>query len=299
MYGVEEELHRQGTQQDNANGAAATIQVTPYVGVLTAARRHPLLALLPIVILVAAGVGIGLQRSPNYTATTHLQVGGINLDSPGALTGYSTATAALASAYARAVYANDVIVPVARRYHLSPQALRSRISATPIPQSPLFTVSVKDSRPRGAVALSNAVSRSLRAYIDRSSRGGRALTRITGDYKSISSDFNGAQIRANTAQQKYLRSQSSANFNALRDARTAASVAQLEASAVQSAYQDVAQRQQSNVTASVLDSATGASSDRTSRLELLAFIGLLAGLAIGLALATARANRNARRVVEA
>ena len=40
----------------------------------------------------------------------------------------------------------------------------------------------------------------------------------------------------------------------------------------------------------VLSPAGGAQSDRTSKLELLAFIGLLIGIAVGATLASIRAN---------
>jgi hypothetical protein len=302
MHGVEEELRRPRGEQENVNGAGIVTPIpsspapAPYVGVFAAARRHPFLALVPVVVLVAGAVAVGLHRSPNYSATTHLEVGGVNLNAPGALTGFSTATAALASAYSRAVYANEVITPVARRYHLTAQALRSRISATPIPQSPLFSITAKDTSGQGAIALANAVSSSLLSFIGRASASDPGMTRLYNQYRVISSTYNGAQIRAATAQQKYLHSRTSANFNALRDARTAVQVAQLQASTIQSAYRDAAQGQQNTTTTSLLDSAAGATSDRTTKLELLAFIGLLAGLAIGLALATARANREARRL---
>lgn len=302
MHGVEEELRRPRGEHENVNGAGIVTTIpgspapTPYVGVFAAARRHPILALLPVIALVAGAVAIGLYRSPSYSATTHLEVGGVNLNAPGALTGFSTATASLASAYSRAVYANEVIIPVAHQYHLPSQVLRSRISATPIPQSPLFSITAKDTTSRGAIALANAVSDSLLSFIGRASATDPGMTRLFNQYRVIASDYNGAQIRASTAQQKYLHSRTSANFNALRDARTAVQVSQLQASTVQSAYRDAAQGQQNTTTTSLLDSAAGATSDRTSRLELLAFIGLLAGLAIGLALATARANRDARRL---
>lgn len=303
MYGVDEELRHEGRQQEVMNGSSTAHRTSellasvPYVGVLTSARRHPFLVLVPVILLVAGAVAVGVHRSANYTATTHLQVGGVNLNAPGALTGFSTATASLASAYARAVYANDVVVPVARRYHLTPQGVRERISATPIPQSPLFSITAKDKTAGGAMTLANAVSKSLVSFIGKASASNPDLTRLYGQFRGIASAYNGAQIRASAAQQRYLHERTTANFNALRDARTSAQVAQLQASTIQSAYRDAAQGQQNTTTTTLLDSAAGATSDRKSKLELLAFIGLLAGLAIGLALATARANSQARRLL--
>src|SRR5205823_4742787 len=106
-----------------------------------------------------------LHRKPNYTANVRLQVAQIDPNQPGAATGFATATPALASSYSRVVGADGVINPVARRYHVSPQTVANRVSATPIPDSPLFMVSATDKSSRSARTLANAVADQLTAYV--------------------------------------------------------------------------------------------------------------------------------------
>src|SRR3954469_22382534 len=135
------------------------------VSVLSAAIHYPFLVVLPILLLVGAGAFLGLHRKPNYTANVRLQVASIDPNQPGAATGFATATSALASSYSRLVGADTVIDPVAKRYHVSPQTVAHRVSATPVPDSPLFMVSATDKSSRSSMTLANAVADSLTSYI--------------------------------------------------------------------------------------------------------------------------------------
>ena len=49
----------------------------PPIGVLSAVRRHWIVATLPVILLVGAAVALGLERPPRYTATANLSVGRI------------------------------------------------------------------------------------------------------------------------------------------------------------------------------------------------------------------------------
>ena len=85
----------------------------------TALRRYPILALLPVVVLAAAGITLGLRRPPTYTASTTINVGAPDINSQ-ATPGYVLAEQTLASAYSREVTSQFVVNPVARQMHVSP-----------------------------------------------------------------------------------------------------------------------------------------------------------------------------------
>lgn len=269
----------------------------PYVDVWTSVRRHPVLVVVPLILILGGALGIGLHRAPKFSADTHLQIASLNLNEPGALTGFSTATASLASAYSRAIDADAVVLPVARRYHLNPQVVRSRVVATPIPSSPVIKVTATDTSSRGAVTLANAVSRQLVAYVNTLSSANPAVNQLYEQYRKLALALNTAKIRAAEAQHRYLTNKSTSTFTALRDSRTDVQTLQLQANSVQSAYHQVVNGEHAPTTTSLLDNAASASSDRKKKLEVLGLIGLLAGLATGAAVATARANRQARRVL--
>ena len=76
----------------------------------TALRRYPVLALLPVVVLAAAGITLGLRRPPTYTASTTINVGAPDINSQ-ATPGYVQAEQTLASAYSREVTSQFVVQP--------------------------------------------------------------------------------------------------------------------------------------------------------------------------------------------
>ena len=65
-----------------------------------------------------------------------MSVGRFDLSQPGALGGYATATAALATTYSRAVGAQDVVQRVSRETNLDPLTVRARLEASPDPPEP-------------------------------------------------------------------------------------------------------------------------------------------------------------------
>src|SRR3954469_25585698 len=129
----DEQLSRSGPDDVRPDG-------TPRVTILGAARRHSELVVAPILLFVALAGFIGLHRTPSYEAGSRLSIGRIDVNSPGALGGFSLATQSLASSYSRALHAQDVVNSIAATLHTSPEAVDARIDGTPLPQSPVFTV---------------------------------------------------------------------------------------------------------------------------------------------------------------
>jgi capsular polysaccharide biosynthesis protein len=293
---------------------AAAPQRREPVGVWDAVRASWLLVLIPILLLVGAGVAWGLKRDPHYTAQTRLGVFHVDVS---AFSGSSSAAESLADSYSRAIDANQVVRPIAARFHMSPQDVRARLSAAPIPDSPVFRVVASAGSQRRAVALANAASGALLEYVaglDRSGRDAAGLFRRLSAAESRFNELLAAQDRLRedvaatpeptptTAQPTTVEPTAPQPTQkerlALARARAAAAAAHDRVNALRTAYSQSVGSGTSRQTLSVLVSATDATSDRWPRLELLAFVGLAIGTAIGVALAMARASRR-RRILRA
>jgi len=267
----------------------------PRVSLLAALRRHPVAAALPVLLLVALAIVLGLSRPPNYTAETRLIVGRIDIGAPGALAGFSNATESLASAYSRAVTAEQVIDRTARRTGRSTEALQEQIAATPIPESPVFGVSAIAESEDAAVGLANSVGDSLIDYIRRLNRSNPDARRLLNEFKVASrevirlSDIE-ARLRRRTRGGGNLAQQ-----NVLQDAAAETEGAQLRRQALREGYQASQQGQSSTQLLQVLNPATDAESDRGEILQLLLAIALIAGVPTGVGLALLRTNRSVRR----
>lgn len=279
----------------NGGETEALSELTPgrtaRVGIWDAMRGHPLLSVLPVLILLPVSVGLGLAREPRYTAEARLIVGRLDISNPG-LSGYVTATQALAGAYSRAVTAAQVTEPVARELHISPHEVSSRLAGSPIQESPLFRIIATGSSRGQAVALANDTSRALIAYVAKLNRENPDGPRLLAQYAHATRTFNRASLQQQSAQGTFRRRPTSRNEAAFSAASAARASAELQMSTIGALYQGSEAGQAISSLVGTLNSATGASSDRNSVIELLAVLAVLVGLAIGAALATARANRH-------
>jgi capsular polysaccharide biosynthesis protein len=307
---------------------APALQPREPVGVWDAVRASPLLVLISIILLVGAGVAVGLTRDPNYTAQTRLGVFHVDVS---AFSGSSSAAESLADSYSRAIDANQVVRPVAARFHRSPKDVRARLSAAPIPDSPVLRVVALAGSQRQAVALANAASNALLGYVAGLNPSERDAARLFRRLRAAESRFNAllaAEDRRKGAVEDRLKAAAAANPEpttvqpttvqpttvqpstvqpstvqptqkerlALARARAAAAAAHDRVTALRTAYNESVGSATSTQTLSVLVRATDAQSDRWPRLELLAFVGLAIGMAIGVALAMARAARRRRNL---
>jgi capsular polysaccharide biosynthesis protein len=263
--------------------------------VLGAARRFPLVVAGCLAATVAVALAFGMTRTPTYTARTQLVVGGINVAAPGALSGYATATVALASTYSRSINENAIAVPVARRLGLPIGAVLSRVSASPIPESPVFRVEATGPTAPRAIELVNAVaatlSRTSRIGVGTASERSRRLRAFSAAHNEMVR----AQLRANRLEAIYKRDPSPAHTIQVADARTSAQSASVRAQARRAVYVSAVQADAATPHVTVLAPARGANSDRGSKLQLLLFAGVVAGLTLGLAAALLLDGRDVRR----
>jgi len=264
-----------------------------------AVRRHWILTLVPVVILVGIGLIVGAAKAPIYTATATVNVGKSDINTQ-ATPGYLVAAEALASSYSRLVSSSHIAVPTGAKVGETPAQVASQLSAVPIPQEPTFTISATGSSPARATALANAAVKSLQAYVVQSASQG-------GGPSQLLSKLNAAQLRQVKLQQRVtdltnrdlqaaLRGDPSRNPNTvvlspakqakINSAKVAAQMAQLQVQSLSGQYMNLS----TNGVAPTLDvlvpPAGGvATSNRSTNVEKYAVIGLIGGLVIGIALA--------------
>jgi capsular polysaccharide biosynthesis protein len=263
-------------------------------GVLDAARRRPLLAIVPLLAALALAAAAGLARKPVYTATAQLRVGGFDVSVPGALTGYATASVALASTYSFSVHEPDVVAAVARRLHVPAQRVIGAVSASPLPESPVFRVRARAASGPAAVRIANATAVALagtRLGLTSSAERARRLRAFTRAAEALAA----ARAAQHQGQLDERTLPSAAHAAALARAEGDVAAAQIALQARRAAYLSGAQSVTSTPAVEVVGPAQGAQSDRATTLELLLVIGIAAGLAVGLALAVLVDARRPRR----
>jgi capsular polysaccharide biosynthesis protein len=247
-----------------------------------AVARHPFLTLLPILVLVGAAVALGLTREPTYTSDARLSVGDLN---PGQQTapGVVEANQQLASAYSRAITAEEVVQNVSERTRMPPGVVASRLSASPVPKSPLMTVKATGPTRAQAVRLANAATGALVGYV-------RSVSAANAGANDALRRYQEAQAAVKRAEDRLNNAVTPADID---KARSALAGAKLKARGLKGAY--LAQAGSSGTTpVAVLNRAEDASSDSTKTLRLYVVIGGLAGVFLGVALATSVASRRHR-----
>ncbi len=241
-----------------------------------AIRRRWRWALAPVVVLVALALFAGLVRTPTYTARTRLAVGGLSATNPASLTGFADAAQQLAQTYSRSVQGDGVVGDVARHMNADPEQVRSHLSAAPIPETPVFTLSGTADSQGGAIKLSTLASQALVAEVDRASQADPA--RLLDEYRTAELDRERLSNRVDAL--------AATGGAPLASAQAELAAAEAHSTALRSAYG--ASQENGTVPLQVIQRADQAGSDRLSRLQLLIFVALVFGLVLGMGLALFR-----------
>ncbi|HEX8742428.1 MAG TPA: hypothetical protein VF712_04775 [Thermoleophilaceae bacterium] len=256
---------------------------TRIVGPLEAVLRHPLLALIPLVLLVAGGAYLASARTPEYTAKARVNVGRADIPAY-VLQNASYGNQVVAASYARSIDAAPVVQAAAQQTGLPVGTARDRLSATTIPDSTLIQVEATGPSSNDASGLANAGARSLIAYlkrITRSDEGARALRR----YRDAQAVLRRLELRLDRLRR------SNANARRVARAQLAVDAAGLEASQYANLYRQAETAEgSSSAPLTLLAPAAKADSDRRSVLEQTIVIALAAGLVLGVGLALLAAN---------
>jgi capsular polysaccharide biosynthesis protein len=249
---------------------------------LDAIRRYPWHAAIPLVACLAVALVLATLRAPVYTAQARLGIGRIDV-STYSIPGWVSASRSLAGAYSRALKTPAVTSPVAQQLHISTAQVDSRLSASPIPASPVIVVKAKGSSERDAVALANAAKSALIAYVTRLNRSNPDSARLLRDYES-------ALLRLRNARQARATQPKSAGQQTLDQLDARIAKAELETTTLNGLYRASQQGQAATDVIQVLSPASSARSDSGAFLQRLLFVGLIAGLVAGVAVALLRAR---------
>jgi capsular polysaccharide biosynthesis protein len=275
----------------------AAPRVLPRIGVLESVRRHKLLAVTPLLVLVAIALIYALVTTPTYTAVSYQSIGRLDVNEPGTLSGFQDATETLAVTYARGIYAPSVVSAVSKRSGLTPDEVRSRMTAYTVPESAVFVVAAEGSSEDDAIKLSRQGSDALQAYIRTLNAENPNSVRLFREFRAQTGKI--ARMRENyiSLANRYGDVKSASERRQLSRIEARIGAAQLERQVAQENYQDSQASQSSINVVQTLALPDTADNDRLERLQIALFIAVSAGILLGLALATYRANRDIRRVL--
>lgn len=278
-----------------ASQAEPATRLIPRVTTLTAARRHWFLVAFVTLAFTGAGLAAAILRKPVYTAETRLVVGRIDVTAPGALGSFTLATQAIASQYSRSIDAEGVTRRVAPNSGLTPHEVAARVSATPIPESPVIKVFATGPDAAHAIRLANLATNALVSFTTELNRSNPDTSRLLGRYSKATHDEVVQRALLSRVRRKYDAKPTAAVLQDLQTTEVSLRVAQLRSDTLRQAYDASTQSQAATSLVQILERASSAVSDRPRYLQFLGFLGFVAGLAVGLALATVRANRLVRR----
>jgi capsular polysaccharide biosynthesis protein len=238
--------------------------------------RHPIVMILTIVVFAAGAFAFATLREPTWTSEARLGVGELSPSTDSA-PGIVEANQQLASAYSRAASADRVLTPVSRELGLSKGAVKQRLSASPIPESPVITVKGSGPSEREAVSIAQVGTSALVRYIrelgNRNPEAERLLNELT-------------EARGDVAEL-----QQSAVVGA---ANPELDEAKLRVRSLEAQYLETTQRGGATPITE-LNPAETATSDSDRIMKLALVVAVLGGLAVGAALATLREMRVRRR----
>jgi uncharacterized protein involved in exopolysaccharide biosynthesis len=262
--------------------------------VLLAISRHKVIVLLSVVVLALVGVGLGEMRKSTYSASATLQVGQVNPNSPG-FYGYVQSSAALATAFSRAITSESVLSTVQHELKVAPSNAIARLSAEPLPQAPAFRVIATGPTEHAAVRLANVAANAVIGYESQTNSANPQAASLLTEYRAAS-----VQLHRAINHVEHLRPSHITATSVLVRAEAEKDTAQITLRAIEAAYTAaVASQAPRTGLVTLLAGATSASSNSGSKVELLGFIGLLAGVFIGCVVAVLFERRRTSREVAA
>jgi Chain length determinant protein len=270
--------------------------------IVAALGRYKWIVLGLTVLFTMVGLALGVKRKPVYSATSSVQVGQVNPNSPG-FYGFVQSATDLATTFSRAITANGVLSIIHQRTGLTPQQAASRLTATPIPDGAAFSVIATGSSSQSAVNLSNTAAAAMISYEAKNqSTGNSTGSTAAALYKEYKAETQ--TLAHDKAVVQKIEDQTNHNSSGIPDPANPALIKaeanvgldQGHANALAAAYTQALENQQpAGTMLSPLASALSASSDRKHKLELYGFVGLVLGLLIGSASAVVLEQRRVRR----
>lgn len=258
------------------------------VSVGEAMRRNWRLLVAPVLALVFLALVIGWARGTTYTSQAELQVGGpVSTDF---VSQFVNGTNQLAGVYARLIDSEPVVQRVAEQLEVEPGSLAGRLSATPIPESPIVRVEATGDSADSAIELANAASGSLAEQVEIANTSRSRSDELLAEVADSEKAARDALALRDAAQGSFDGNPTAANESRLSDAQGALTAADLKLATAKVSYQEAESNRVQPSELQLLTAADTASSDRLSRLQTLLFFAIVGGLAIGGAMAVMREN---------
>jgi capsular polysaccharide biosynthesis protein len=231
-------------------------------GIVDVLKRDPKIVIAPVVLLCLLALVAGFLRPANYTAAARLSVGRIDVATTAA-PGVVSASQSLASAYSRAISADQVAKTIEAKIGTG----FGTITASPIPESPVILVEGESTSEAKAVLLANTASRALIKYIDELNNSSSETESLLRRYEEVQ-----AEIPELSPGPKL-------------------SAAELKKESLESAYRSNLSEETSGNDLRVLTTARGAESDRKSVVLVLLVAAVIAGCGIGVLIAYLRTRK--------
>jgi hypothetical protein len=253
--------------------------------VLAAIAHNKRIVALCAVALALAGIAFGLLRTSTYEASATLQVGQVNPNSPG-FYGYTQSASSLATAFSRSIAAGPVLAAVEDKLGLSRAQATPRLASEPIPLSPAFRVIATGPTESDAIRLANTAAAAVIVYEGKSNSTNPQARSLLDNYRDVSLTLRQAEAKITQLEE------SPGSAADLLRAEADKGVAQVKRRAITNAYVAAVESQAPSLgLVSLVAGATSTSNDRLPKIELFAFIGLLAGIVLGCAVAVLRERR--------
>lgn len=246
------------------------------------------------VLLAAAGVAVGVRRTPTWSSTAGLQVGAkIDPNSAG-FSNFVQSESALTATFSRAITAPAVLAQIASKTGLSADQSAKQISASPVPDTAAINVIGIGPDAATAKRMANAGAGALVNY-ESTRRYGTSIT-LFKEYRAQTRVVAGAKAHVQDVENANPNDPSNPDVIA---ANAAAAAAQTRANALSAAYTQALTNDPTAATNLVtpLSTAISATSDRKHKIELFGLIGLAAGLLIGTAIGIVREQRRAHTLL--
>jgi len=258
--------------------------VETFCGPLESALRHPFLVLLPVLVLVAAAIAIGLSRAPVYSAQARINVGRVDVPAY-TLQGVEIGNATLAVSYARAIAAPAVIDPAARAAGVSRARVTANLAASPVPDSTLIQVDANGASSRQATVLANTGSQALIKYVS-TLNDAQQKNSVLAQYRKAQAITNSLRLHLGRLKLHHLPDSA-----VVQSAQLDLLTAQLRSQTLSTRFASGGLAPSTDNMLQLVVPAVNASSDFASMLERLALLGFASGAVLGVALALLRVNR--------
>jgi hypothetical protein len=264
--------------------------------------RHPVVAILPLVVLVVVLVGGAVTTAPTYTAESRIVVGRLDVEAQ-SVPGFTAANNSLAATYARLVGSTQHVEEIADQTERTADEVRGRVGASPIPESPIIRVEASGSSEADTIELADQAAAALITLVDRLNDPSERGLALLDDYREAASALAAATLErdllAEQVETLQAEGASAARVQAVQEQLTEADAtvaeAQLRTETLANLYQESQQARSDSDLLRQLSTGQGTGSDARQTILAAGITAVLVGTLLGIALAWLVANWRALR----